>query len=70
MKADPDPPYWFYVLLPYIIYVMQSGRFSQSPAFLSRMAKERDEKYSVNHQPQEYNLSMKKFLQIFRTMYL
>jgi hypothetical protein len=36
-----------YVLLPYIIYVMQSGGFSQSPAFLSRMAKELDEKYSV-----------------------
>jgi hypothetical protein len=38
---------YFYVLLPYIIYVMQLGRFSQSPAFLSRTAKEWDEKYSV-----------------------
>jgi hypothetical protein len=37
----------FYVLLPYIIYVMESGRFSQYPAFLSRVAKERDKKYSV-----------------------
>ena len=37
----------FYVLLPYIIYVMELGRFSQSPAFLSRTAKERDKKYSV-----------------------
>ncbi len=37
----------FYVLLPYIIYVMQPRRFSQSPAFLSRTAKERDKKYSV-----------------------
>jgi hypothetical protein len=37
----------FYVLLPYIIYVMQSRRFSQSPAFVSRTAKERDEKYIV-----------------------
>jgi hypothetical protein len=36
-----------YVLLPYITYVTQSGRFSQCPAFLSRMAKERDKKYSV-----------------------
>ena len=24
----------YYVLLPYIIYVMESGRFSQCPAFL------------------------------------
>ena len=39
-----------YVLLLYIIYVMQSGRFSQSPAFLSRTAKEWDEKYSVKSQ--------------------
>ncbi len=39
--------YCFYVLLPYIIYVMQSRRFSQSPAFLSRTAKERDKKYIV-----------------------
>ncbi len=39
--------YIFYVLLPYIIYVMQWGRFSQYPAFLSRTAKERDKKYSV-----------------------
>jgi hypothetical protein len=36
-----------YVLLPYIIYVMQSGHFSQCPAFLSLTAKERDKKYSV-----------------------
>jgi hypothetical protein len=43
----------FYVLLPYITYVMQSGRFSQCPAFLSRMAKERDKKYSVKS-PQRY----------------
>ena len=32
----------FYVLLPYISYVMEAGRFSQCPAFLSRTAKERD----------------------------
>ena len=37
----------FYVLLPYIIYVMESGSFPQSPAFLSRTAKEGDKKYSV-----------------------
>ncbi len=37
----------FYVLLPYITYVMESGRFSQYPAILSQMAKERDKKYSV-----------------------
>ncbi len=37
----------FYVLLPYITYVMESGRFSQYPAILSRTAKERDKKYSV-----------------------
>jgi hypothetical protein len=40
----------FYVLLPYIIYyiyVMQSRRFSQCPAFLLLTAKERDKKYSV-----------------------
>jgi hypothetical protein len=37
----------FYVLLPNIIYVMQSRRFSQYPAFLSQMAKERDKKYIV-----------------------
>ena len=35
----------YYVLLPYIIYVMESGRFSQCPAFLSRTAKQRDKKY-------------------------
>ncbi len=34
----------FYVLLPYIIYVMQSDRFSQCPAFLSQTAKELDKK--------------------------
>ncbi len=38
---------FYYVLLPYIIYVMQSGRFSQCPAFLLQTAKERDKKYSV-----------------------
>ncbi len=38
--------YLFYVLLPYII-VMESGRFSQSPAFLWRTTKERDKKYSI-----------------------
>ncbi len=43
----------FYVLLPYIIYVMQSGHFSQCPAFLSLTAKERDKKYSVKS-PQRY----------------
>ncbi len=43
----------FYVLLPYIIYVMQSGHFSLCPAFLSRTAKERDKKYSVKS-PQRY----------------
>jgi hypothetical protein len=37
----------YYVLLPYIIYVMQSGRFSHCPAFLSLTVKERDKKYSV-----------------------
>jgi len=37
----------FYVLLPYIIYVMQSRCFSQSPAFLLQTAKERDKKYIV-----------------------
>ena len=37
----------YYVLLPYITYVMESGRFSQYPAILSRTAKERDKKYSV-----------------------
>ncbi len=37
-----------YVLLPYIIYVMKARCFSQSPAFLSRTAKERDKKYIVN----------------------
>jgi hypothetical protein len=37
----------FYVLLPHIIYVMQSRRFLQYPAFLSRTAKERDKKYIV-----------------------
>ncbi len=35
---------YFYVLLPYITYVMQSGRFSQCPALLSQTAKERDKK--------------------------
>ncbi len=39
--------WYFYVLLPYIIYVMQSGHFSQCPTFLSQTAKERDKKYSV-----------------------
>jgi hypothetical protein len=43
----------YYVLLPYIIYVMQSHRFSQSPAFLSRTAKERDKKNIVKS-PQRY----------------
>jgi hypothetical protein len=37
----------FYVLLPYFIYFMESGRFSQFHAFLSRTAKKRDKKYSV-----------------------
>jgi hypothetical protein len=37
----------YYVLLPHIIYVMQSGRFSQCTAFFSQTAKERDKKYSV-----------------------
>ena len=37
----------FYVIWPYIIYVMESVRFSHSPAFLLRTAKERDKKYSV-----------------------
>ena len=37
----------YYVLLPYIIYVMPSGRFSQCPASLWQTAKERDIKYSV-----------------------
>ncbi len=40
----------FYVLLLYIIYVMESGRFSQCPAFLSQTGKERDKKYSVKSQ--------------------
>ncbi len=43
----------FYVLLPYIIYVMPSGRFSHCPAFLSRTAKQRDKKYIVKS-PQLY----------------
>jgi hypothetical protein len=37
----------FYVLLPNIIYAMQPRRFSQYPAYLSWMAKERDKKYIV-----------------------
>jgi hypothetical protein len=37
----------YYVLLPYIIYVMQSRRFSQYPAFISRTAKEWDKKCIV-----------------------
>ncbi len=45
----------FYVLLPYIIYVMQSRRFSHCPAFLSRTAKQRDKKYSVKS-PQQYKM--------------
>jgi hypothetical protein len=45
----------FYVLLPYIIYVMLSRRFSHCPAFLSRTAKERDKKYSVKS-PQRYKM--------------
>ncbi len=44
---------YLYVLLPYITYVMESGRFSQYPAILSRTAKERDKKYSVKS-PQRY----------------
>ncbi len=37
-KIINNKPYWarhkkFYVLLPYIIYVMESGRVSQYPAF-------------------------------------
>ncbi len=43
----------FYVLLPYIIYVMQSGHFLQCPAFLSQMPKERDKKFIVKS-PQRY----------------
>jgi hypothetical protein len=31
----------------YLLYIMESGRFSQCPAFLSRTAKERDKKYSI-----------------------
>jgi hypothetical protein len=50
---DPCDP--FYVLLPYIIYVMPSGRFLHYPAFLSRTAKERDKKYSVKS-PQRYKM--------------
>jgi hypothetical protein len=38
---------YVYVLSPYIIYIMQSRRFSQSPAFLSWTAKKRDKKYIV-----------------------
>ncbi len=45
----------FYVLLPYIVYVMQSRRFSQHPAFISRTAKERDKKYIVKS-PQRYKM--------------
>jgi hypothetical protein len=48
-----DPDLGFYVLLPYIIYVMPSGRFSHCPAFLSRTAKQRDKKYIVKS-PQRY----------------
>ena len=39
-----------YVLLPYIIYVMESDHVSQSPAFLLQTAKERDKKYSAKLQ--------------------
>jgi hypothetical protein len=53
----------FYVLLPYIIYVMQSRRFSQSPAFLSQTAKERDEKYSVKS-PERYIYFLSRFFEI------
>jgi hypothetical protein len=42
-----DLLYFFYVLLPYIIYVMPSGHFSHCPPFISQTAKERDKKYSV-----------------------
>ncbi len=45
----------FYVLLTYIIYVMQSRRFSQCPAFLSRKAKQRDKKYIVKS-PERYKM--------------
>ena len=45
----------YYVLLPYIIYVMQSRRFSQRPAFLSRKAKQRDKKYIVKS-PEQYKM--------------
>ncbi len=45
--------YIFYVLLTYIVYVMQSHHFSQYPAFLSQTAKERDKKYIVKS-PQRY----------------
>jgi hypothetical protein len=43
----------FYVLLPYIVYVMQSRHFSQYPAFISLKAKERDKKCIVKS-PQRY----------------
>jgi hypothetical protein len=38
---------FFYLLLPYIIYVMQSDHFSQCPAFIPQTAKEWYKKYSV-----------------------
>jgi hypothetical protein len=46
---------FFYVLLPYIIYFMQSRHFSQYPAFISLKAKERDKKYIVKS-PQRYKM--------------
>jgi len=45
----------YYVLLPNIIYVMQSRRFSQYPAILSWTAKERDKNYSVKS-PERYKM--------------
>jgi hypothetical protein len=45
----------FYVLLPYIIYVMQSRRSSQCPALFSRTAKQRDKKYIVKS-PERYKM--------------
>ena len=45
--SDQVANFFLYILLPYIIYVIESGRFSHSPAFLSRTTKERDKKYSV-----------------------
>jgi hypothetical protein len=54
-SLDEKVEFHFYVLLPNIIYVMQSRRFSQYPAILSWTEKERDKKYSVKS-PERYKM--------------